>query len=81
VFCHSKHNSRVIDFFAGVNGTYPLRVVVNDYRLQGEASVQSPHSDAGRIRFQLTPQPGLIEVFDVGSSNAPSQIKTACATL
>src|SRR6185295_3448078 len=46
----------LIDFFANINGTYPLQVVINELRLQGEASIVSPYADCGRIQFKLVPQ-------------------------
>jgi hypothetical protein len=64
-----------LDLFFDVNGTYPLQIVVNDLRLQGQASILSPFADAGRIRFQLTPERlGTIDVLETGPS-VPGQVR------
>jgi hypothetical protein len=72
--------SGILDFLfsifgSNVNGTYPLKVIINDLHLKGEASIVSPFQDAGRVQFHLYPQPGTIEVRDRNASNAPGKIK------
>lgn len=78
---HVNAVNPLINFFVGVNGTYPLQVVVNNYRLQGEAVVVSPYANAGSVRFQLTPQPGAIDIFDRGTVVSPAQIKNGARDL
>ena len=60
-----------------INGSYPLNIVVNNLQLSGQASLVSPYADAGRVRLQLVPHPGAIQVsasiFAAGS--APGQVK------
>lgn len=53
----------LFDLFAGINGTYPMQVNLPDLQLRGDASLYSPMSNAGRIRF------GMVPVF-----NAPAQV-------
>jgi hypothetical protein len=69
----------LINLFTNINGTYPLRAVVPDLRLQGEASVYSPFANAGRIRFQLIPQVlAPVEVLE-RRVTIPNQVKQGIA--
>ncbi|MGH9754442.1 MAG: hypothetical protein ACREA2_16815 [Blastocatellia bacterium] len=69
----------LINLFTNINGTYPLHVKVQSLRLQGEASVYSPFANAGRIRFQLTPQVNSpIQALENGVS-VPNQVKQGVA--
>jgi hypothetical protein len=52
-------------FGSGVNGTYPLIVELYDLRLHGEAHLLSPYSNAGRVRFLLTPELVPVQVGPV----------------
>ena len=64
-----------LDIFFDINGTYPLTVALETLRLQGEASIQSPFADAGRIEFKLIPQVvGPINVYERGVS-VPQQVR------
>jgi len=64
-----------LDIFFDVNGTYPLRIVINDMRLSGEASILSPFADAGRVSLQFTPQiTGAVDVLENGTS-VPSEVR------
>ncbi|HKG23880.1 MAG TPA: hypothetical protein VKC34_18400 [Blastocatellia bacterium] len=66
----------LVNFFTSVNGTYPLQIVVNDLRLQGEASVLSPYANAGRLQFKLLPQVlGSIGVSQTTTTSVPDQVK------
>jgi hypothetical protein len=70
-----------LNLFVGVNGMYPLTIVLNDMRLAGEASILSPFADTGRIKFQLTPQiTGAIDVLENGTS-IPNQVKNGVREL
>lgn len=53
----------LINLFAGINGAYPLQLVMPDLQLRGEAQLNSPLSNAGRIRFVMIPE-----------FNAPAQV-------
>src|SRR5262245_52963221 len=41
--------SWLVDLFTGINGTYPLQIVVNEMRLQGEANLMPIYANAGQI--------------------------------
>ncbi len=71
----------ISDFFFGINGTYPLIVVVNNLRLTGDAQLFSTYADASRIQFSLNSQPGLINVSDNGSTTAPNEVKVGVRTM
>jgi len=73
--------SWLVNLFTGINGTYPLQIVVNDMRLQGEANLMPMYANAGQIDFRLVPQIlGTIDVNDTTTS-IPSQVKTGIQTV
>lgn len=71
-----------LDFlFGGINGTYPLQISMNNFRLQGEAVLSAPFEDASKINFKITPQPGTILVTDSTNTVAPAQVKNGLRDL
>src|SRR5258708_5560103 len=64
-----------LNFFFHINGTYPLMVKFEHFKLTGEVIFTSPYSDAGNIALNITPVPGAIDVFDSDNSSAPSKVK------
>src|SRR5262245_1701365 len=65
----------VTNFLFGVNGTYPLRVTINDLDLNGDATLLTPFADASEIAFSLVPHVGSVVVTDTGSPASPAVVK------
>lgn len=69
----------LVNIFTNINGTYPIQISIPDYALQGEASIQSPFSNSGRIRFQLIPQIlAPVQALEIGTS-IPNQVRQGVA--
>jgi hypothetical protein len=71
-----------LDFFTnwlagGVNGTYPLNIVIQDLDLNGTASFNSGLADASNIAITIVPTVGTLSVFDGAgaTSAAPDSVK------
>src|SRR5262245_4106024 len=80
----------VLNIFGnGVNGTYPLIVELFDLRLHGEAHVLSPYSNAGRVRFLLTPELLPVQIGPVSvnmqvrdnGGSSPQEVRLGIADL
>lgn len=65
----------VLNFFIGVNGTHPIHVDINNFRLTGETTFINSFADKSKINFKLTPQPNIISV----SGNAPARVRDGVA--
>src|SRR5262249_44765802 len=69
-----------LDFFTnwlagGVNGTYPLNIVIQDLDLNGTVSFNSGFADASDIAVAILPTVGTVSVLDGASATSAASTR------